>query len=94
MPVLQLDMKIIIEIIGYLGSAFVLISFILKDIKWIRIVNIVGAVFFVIYGISTKTWATAFMNMALVIVHIVYLVKMYLDKRKEETKKNEEQIIE
>lgn len=94
MPVLQLDMKIIIEIIGYLGSAFVLISFILKDIKWIRIVNIVGAVFFVIYGLSTKTWATAFMNMALVIVHIVYLVKMYLDKRKEETKKNEEQIIE
>ena len=74
----------IIEIIGYLGSAFVLGSFLLKDIKWIRIVNIFGAIFFVIYGISTETWATAFMNMALVIVHFIYLIKMFKDNSKTE----------
>jgi hypothetical protein len=74
----------IISIIGYLGSAFVLGSFLLKDIKWIRIVNIFGAIFFVIYGISTETWATAYMNLALVIVHIVYLIKMYRNKSKEQ----------
>ena len=74
----------IIEIIGYLGSAFVLGSFLLKDIKWIRIVNIIGAIFFVIYGIFTETWATAFMNMALVIVHVIYLIKMFKDKSKAE----------
>ena len=74
----------IIEIIGYLGSAFVLGSFLLKDIKWIRIVNIFGAIFSVIYGISTETWATAFMNMALVIVHFIYLIKMFKDNSKTE----------
>ena len=77
-----LNSDLIIEIIGYLGSAFVLGSFLLKDIKWIRIINIFGAIFFVIYGISTQTWATAFMNMALVVVHIVYLVKIFLNKSK------------
>lgn len=79
-----LNSDLIIEIIGYLGSAFVLGSFLLKDIKWIRIINIFGAIFFVIYGISTQTWATAFMNMALVVVHIVYLVKIFLNKSKEQ----------
>lgn len=79
-----LNSDLIIEIIGYLGSAFVLGSFLLKDIKWIRIINIFGAIFFVIYGISTETWATAFMNMALVVVHIVYLVKIFSNKSKEQ----------
>ena len=82
MPILFLDTRTVFEIIGYLGSSFVLISFLLKDIKWIRVVNIVGAIFFVAYGAYTKTWATAFMNTALVGVHIFYLVKMHLDKKK------------
>ena len=81
MPIFLIDSKVVFEVIGYLGSLFVLASFILKDIKWIRIVNIVGAVFFVIYGVYTETWATAFMNFALVLVHIFYLVKMHLDSR-------------
>jgi O-antigen/teichoic acid export membrane protein len=68
--------KVVFEIVGYLGSAFVLLSFLLKDIKKIRLINIVGAAFFVIYGIYTETWATAFMNLALILVHIYYLVKM------------------
>lgn len=83
MSILFLDAKFIFEALGYLGSLFVLVSFLLKDIKRIRIVNIVGAIFFVVYGISTKTWATAFMNAALVCVHIFYLVKMYIDAKKQ-----------
>ena len=68
--------NVVFEIVGYLGSAFVLLSFLLKDIKKIRLINIVGAAFFVFYGIYTETWATAFMNLALIIVHIYYLIKM------------------
>ena len=73
---------IIFEVIGYLGSAFVLISFLLKDIKKIRLINIIGAAFFVAYGVYTKTWATAFMNGALILVHIYYLAKMRSDSKK------------
>lgn len=82
MNILFLNSKVIFEIIGYLGSLFVLASFLLKDVRWIRLINIIGAVFFVIYGIATETWATAFMNFALVGVHIYYLVKMHFDSKK------------
>ena len=79
-----LSANVVVEVIGYVASSFVLISFLLKDIKWIRIVNIIGAVSFVIYGILTKTYPTAFMNGALVLVHVFYLIKMYIDTKKKE----------
>ena len=82
MKIFNIDVTIIIEIIGYLGSLFILASFLMKDIKRIRIINLVGTLLFVIYGMFTKTWATVFMNIALIGVHSYYLIKMYLDKRK------------
>ena len=80
-----MSVNVVIEVIGYVASAFVLFSFLLKDIKWIRIVNIVGAVSFVLYGFLTKTYPTAFMNVALVLVHIYYLIKMYIESKKQKT---------
>jgi hypothetical protein len=40
----------ITNFIGYGASFFVVLSFVLKDIKKIRIVNLVGCILFVIYG--------------------------------------------
>lgn len=82
METILIDLADVYEIIGFLGAFLVLVSFLLKDIKWIRIVNVVGALLFTVYGFSTQTWATAFMNLALIIVHIFYLVKMHIDKKK------------
>ena len=81
---LFMNISDVYEIIGFLGAFLVLVSFILKDIKWIRIINVIGAFLFTVYGFSTQTWATAFMNLALIFVHIFYLVKMHLDKKKKE----------
>lgn len=85
-----MSVNVVIEVIGYVASAFVLFSFLLKDIKWIRIVNIVGAVSFVVYGFLTKTYPTAFMNVALVLVHIYYLIKMYIESKKQKTSEEKE----
>lgn len=64
-----------IEIIGILGSVFVLISFVVNDIKKIRIINIIGAVLFVVYGIYINAFSTWFLNGALILIHIYYLIK-------------------
>ena len=61
--------------VGILGTIFVLISFLMKDVKKIRIVNIIGAILFVIYGIYTHTLATWLLNSCLIIIHIFYLVR-------------------
>ena len=64
-----------VEIIGLLGTVFVLISFFMKNVKKIRCVNIVGAILFVIYGAIINAVATWVLNGVLVIIHVVFLIK-------------------
>ena len=40
----------LIIISGWLAPTFVILSFLLKKIKYIRTVNLVGCLFFVLYG--------------------------------------------
>lgn len=41
--------------------------------KKIRKINIIGAALFVYYGLMTKTYSTAFLNLCLCIIHIIKL---------------------
>lgn len=61
------------ELIGIVGTIFVLISFLQKSEEKIRQVNIIGASFFIIYGITTKTYSTAVLNIALLFIHLTKL---------------------
>lgn len=45
------------EIIGTIASIIVLISFLFKNEKQIRIINIIGAICFVIYGITINAFS-------------------------------------
>jgi len=45
----------VVEIVGYLASIVVLYSFIMKDVKKLRKVNMVGCLLFVIYGFLMPT---------------------------------------
>ena len=69
-----------IEILGYIGMGLILISFAMKDVKWLRIINIVGSVFSVTYGLLTRTIPTACLNCALIIINFIYLI-IYLRKK-------------
>lgn len=63
------------EILGTLASVIVLISFLMKGETKIRLVNIVGAICFVVYGIMINAFAVWFLNGALCIIHIIKLLK-------------------
>lgn len=64
------------EIVGYAASLVVLLSFLMKDVKRLRMVNIVGCSLFVAYGVflgfSIPIIVT---NVAIAIINVVYLVK-------------------
>ena len=64
------------EIIGITATLFVLLSFLMKDIRKVRIVNIIGAMLFVIYGALINSLSTWLLNGVLIMVHIYYLIKM------------------
>lgn len=67
-----------IEYVGYAASFFVLLSFIMKDMKTLRLVNIIGCSFFIAYGflIPGISWPIVVTNVAIVIVNVYYLIRL------------------
>jgi fucose permease len=62
--------------VGYAASVFVVLSFMLKNIKQIRIVNLVGCVAFVIYGVfSGMLWPIIIPNAILCFIQAYHLIK-------------------
>jgi hypothetical protein len=71
-----MNSKVLIEAIGYTGSALVLISFLMVSVVKLRIVNTIGSIIFTIYAFIIHSYPTAIMNLCLVLINIYYLVKM------------------
>lgn len=63
------------EIIGTIASIIVLLSFLMKGEKRIRLINILGAMVFVVYGVLIRAFSIWFLNAILVIIHLYKLIK-------------------
>lgn len=79
-----METRTIFEIIGYVGSALVLLSFLMSSVIKLRIVNALGSVVSVAYGLMVHTYPTVVMNAALIIINVYYLTK-YLGVKSEKT---------
>lgn len=71
------------EWIGMIASTFILISFFFTKQTLTRLINLCGCIVFVIYGILLPSYSTALMNLALIVVHIVYISKDIAAKKKQ-----------
>ena len=65
------------EWVGYLASVAVLVSFLMKKITTLRIVNTIGCLLFVLYGfvLPEISWPIVGTNVAIVGINAYYLVK-------------------
>ncbi len=72
---MSLDQNLLTELVGYLASAIVLISFVMRNIKKLRIVNSVGCIAFVIYGVLLN-WSLPIIitNTIIVGINLYYLL--------------------
>ena len=61
------------EIVGYLASLFVLLSFLNKDLCKLRIVNSIGCALFVTYGVLLGSIPIIITNLAILFVNGYYL---------------------
>lgn len=69
------------EWVGYLASLILMISFLMKNINTLRIINSIGAVLFVIYGfLLTTSWPIIVTNTFILGVNSYYLTKHYGQK--------------
>lgn len=78
------------EWLGMIASAFILISFLTSNQIKTRIINSIGCVVFVVYGFLLPTYSTAFMNLAMLVVHAVFLTRFIIKKRKNKKPDKEE----
>jgi uncharacterized protein with PQ loop repeat len=64
--------------VGYLASLVLMISFLMKNINTLRIINSIGAVLFVVYGIMLVTsWPIIITNTFILGINVFYLGKHF-----------------
>lgn len=62
--------------VGYLASFFIVLSFILKDLRKVRIINLIGCVCFVLYGVYNGMLLPVIIpNAILCFVQVYHLLK-------------------
>lgn len=71
----------IIELIGYLGSALVLVSMLMTSVVRLRIINLTGSVIFAVYALIIRSYPTALMNIALAGINIFYLIRIFKEEK-------------
>jgi hypothetical protein len=65
------------EVIGYIASVVVAISLMMSSILRLRLLNLVGAVLFAIYGVLIGSVPVAVVNTFIIIINIWYLVRIF-----------------
>ena len=77
-----MDGKAIIEIIGYLGSALVVISMLMTSVVRLRVINLIGSAVFTCYALIIKSYPTALMNFFLVGINVYHLARLLKTHRR------------
>jgi len=63
------------EYIGYAASALVMVSFLMKNITYLRVVNSLGCACFIAYGLLLPSIPIVVTNAAIVLINLYYLSK-------------------
>ena len=60
--------------IGYAAMACLLVSFLMKNVRTLRIVNSFGCAIFIVYGILLPSIPILITNAAIVLINLYYLL--------------------
>lgn len=72
-----MDTKIILEAIGYAGSALVVISMMMTSVFRLRLVNILGSALAFFYALAVKAYPVALLNGFLIIVNAIKILQFF-----------------
>lgn len=75
-----MELSLFYELIGYAGSLLVAISLMMQSVFRLRMINLIGALIFVLYGALIHALPVVLLNGLIVGVNIYYLVQMWNQK--------------
>ena len=64
-----------IDILGWVATAFVLFSFTIQYLRKLRLVNMSGSVLWIVYGFLKQDNPVIFVNISIVIIHTYWFIK-------------------
>ena len=64
------------EYVGFIASIVIFISGIMPNEFYLRMVNIIGALLMVVYGVLIKAPSIIFLNSGMIIAHIYRIIKI------------------
>ncbi len=64
----------LVEWVGYAAMIMLMISFMMKDIKKLRIINTIGCLLFVVYGFMLGSYPIIITNAFISLVNLYYLL--------------------
>ncbi len=65
-----------VELVGYLASALIVLSLVMASVLRLRIINLVGATVFTVYGVLIGSWPVIVANAAIIAINVYYLANM------------------
>ena len=71
-----------LELIGWIGNVFVVISFLNNDTLKLRSYNLVGASLWLVYGIVAGSFSIIFLNVVVISIQIVKITRILRERKK------------
>lgn len=73
------------EIFGYLGTVLILLSFLIENVFKLRVLNSIGAILWIVYGVGIMAMPTIVVNSCVLAIHIFWIIKhrkkLFADKK-------------
>ena len=69
-----------VELLGIVGTVFILIAFLQNNSNYIRVFDCIGALFFIIYGVQIHAISVWLLNSIIITINII---KIYNQKEVE-----------
>lgn len=66
---------LISEFFGWFAMVLTLLSFMVNDMFKLRVINSIGSIFWIVYGVQTESYPTIIVNVCILIIHSVWLIK-------------------
>jgi hypothetical protein len=82
-PRFHVETQTIYELIGYLASGLIVVSLLMSSILRLRVIGLVGASAFTVYGVLIDAYPIAVANGAIIFIHVFHLSRMLRQRANE-----------
>jgi len=69
-----------IEIVGYIATFLVMMSFVMKDVIRLRVINALGCIAWIVYGFMLESNPVIVTNVGILAINAGHLLRTFLKK--------------